>query len=324
MPTILQKRVRLAAKRCAGASDLVFWFVLVALWVLVAWVGSWLWLGALFCLVLFLGWFPLFCGCSFGVFFFPGLESDDDIHHEHARKLKVFKHILSQVGEDPSEGLAMIDAVQRLGIDYHFQDEIEEILPRQYMIAANNSTRTSANDDLQQVALRFRLLRQEGYNVPAGVFNNFILNNKGKFIKWNVSEDIKGLMGLFEASQLSIGTGEDHLLDEAEDITTKFLNEYYCKMMDLDDDDNYYQARVIVGNTLKYPHHKSLPRFVAKNLFLSNYQGENGWIHVLQELAKIDYNVVQSLHQREIVQVSKWWKDLGLAKKLGFARDKPV
>ncbi|KAK1581068.1 hypothetical protein Q3G72_002752 [Acer saccharum] len=131
-------------------------------------------------------------------------------------------------------------------------------------------------------------------------------------------------MGLFEASQLSIGTGEDHLLDEAEDITAKFLNEYYSKMMDLDDDDNYYQARVIVGNTLKYPHHKSLPRFVAKNLFLSNYQGENGWIHILQELAKIDYNVVQSLHQKEIVQVSKWWKDLGLAKKLGFARDQPV
>ncbi|TXG47231.1 hypothetical protein EZV62_026525 [Acer yangbiense] len=253
------------------------------------------------------------------------MERDDDIHHEHARKLKVFKHILSQVGEDPSEGLAMIDAVQRLGIDYHFQDEIEEILPRQYMIAANYSTSTSTNDDLQQVALRFRLLRQEGYNVPAGVFNNFILNNKGKFIKWNVSEDIKGLMGLFEASQLSIGTGEDHLLDEAVDITAKFLNEYYSKMMDLDDDDdNYYQARVIVGNTLKYPHHKSLPRFVAKNLFLSNYQGENGWIHVLQELAKIDYNVVQSLHQKEIVQVSKWWKDLGLAKKLGFARDQPV
>ncbi|KAK0602353.1 hypothetical protein LWI29_032564 [Acer saccharum] len=78
MPTILQKRVRLAAKRCAGASDLVFWFVLVALWVLVAWVGSWLWLGALFCLVLFLGWFPLFCGCSFGVFFFPGLDENQE------------------------------------------------------------------------------------------------------------------------------------------------------------------------------------------------------------------------------------------------------
>ncbi|KAL5772632.1 hypothetical protein ACOSQ2_012556 [Xanthoceras sorbifolium] len=236
-----------------------------------------------------------------------------DIHHEHAQNVKVFKRILSEVGEDPSQGLAMIDAVQRVGIDYHFQDEIEQILPRQYMIAANTYGDYDHHDhDLQEVALRFRLLRQEGYDVPADVFNNF-RNKEGKF-KSNVSKDIKGLMGLFEASQLSI-SGED-VLNEAEEITAKFLNEW---LMHLDN----YQATV-VGNTLRYPHHKSLPRFVAKNLFLSNYQGENGWIHVLQEPAKIDYNVVQSLHQKEIVQVSKWWKGLGLAEKLEFARDQPV
>ncbi|KAL5839747.1 hypothetical protein ACOSQ4_012355 [Xanthoceras sorbifolium] len=236
-----------------------------------------------------------------------------DIHDEHAQNVKVFKRILSEVGEDPSQGLAMIDAVQRVGIDYHFQDEIEQILPRQYMIAANTYGDYDHHDhDLQEVALRFRLLRQEGYDVPADVFNNF-RNKEGKF-KSNVSKDIKGLMGLFEASQLSI-SGED-VLNEAEEITAKFLNEW---LMHLDN----YQATV-VGNTLRYPHHKSLPRFVAKNLFLSNYQGENGWIHVLQEPVKIDYNVVQSLHQKEIVQVSKWWKGLGLAEKLEFARDQPV
>ncbi|KAL5774682.1 hypothetical protein ACOSP7_012239 [Xanthoceras sorbifolium] len=236
-----------------------------------------------------------------------------DIHHEHAQNVKVFKRILSEVGEDPSQALAMIDAVQRVGIDYHFQDEIEQILPRQYMIAANTYGDYDHHDhDLQEVALRFRLLRQEGYDVPADVFNNF-RNKEGKF-KSNVSKDIKELMGLFEASQLSI-SGED-VLNEAEEITAKFLNEW---LMHLDN----YQATV-VGNTLRYPHHKSLPRFVAKNLFLSNYQGENGWIHVLQEPAKIDFNVVQSLHQKEIVQVSKWWKGLGLAEKLEFARDQPV
>ncbi|KAH7567746.1 hypothetical protein JRO89_XS07G0137900 [Xanthoceras sorbifolium] len=240
------------------------------------------------------------------------LFTESDIHHEHAQNVKVFKHILSEVGEDPSQGLAMI-AVQRLGIDYHFQDEIEQILPTQYMIAANTYGDYDHHDhDLQEVALRFRLLRQEGYNVPADVFNNF-KNNEGKF-KSNVSKGIKGLMGLFEASQLSI-SGED-VLNEAEEITAKFLNEW---LMHLDN----YQATV-VGNTLRYPHHKSLLRFVAKNLFLSNYQGENGWIHVFQELAKIDFNVVQSLHQKEIVQVSKWWKGRGLAEKLGFARDQPV
>lgn len=59
----------------------------------------------------------------------------------------------------------MIDAVQRLGIEYLFKDEIEEILRRQYIIS---STCGGHLQDLQEVALRFRLLRQEGYYVPAG------------------------------------------------------------------------------------------------------------------------------------------------------------
>ncbi|KAL5774684.1 hypothetical protein ACOSP7_012241 [Xanthoceras sorbifolium] len=236
---------------------------------------------------------------------------DVDVYVKYAQKLKVFKQILIGVGEDPFEGLAMIDAVQRLGIDYHFQAEIEEILQRHYMIITNGYH----SHDLQEVALRFRLLRQQGYNVPADVFNDFIRSKEGKSHR-NVSEDIKGLMELYEASQLS-GEGET-VIDEGGNFSANLLNEWMKNQLD-----DHYQAKV-VGNTLVYPHHKSLPRFMAKTMFQSNYQGENGWIHVLQELAVMDFNMVQSLHQKEIVQVSKWWNDLGLAKKLEFARDQPI
>ncbi|KAK1557625.1 hypothetical protein Q3G72_028318 [Acer saccharum] len=246
-----------------------------------------------------------------------------DVRVKHERKLKVFKQILIEVGEDPFEGLAMIDAIQRLGIDYHFQGEIEQILQRHYMIITNGSTTHHHQHNLQEIALRFRLLRQEGYNVPADVFNEFIRNNEefeGKsHDRINVSEDIKGLMGLYEASKLS-GEGEN-VLDEAGNFSANLLNEWMKNKHDKLD--HHYQAKV-VENTLVYPHHKSLPRFMAKTLFLSNYQGENGWIHVLQELAIMDFNMVQSLYQKEIVQVSKWWKDLGLANKLEFARDQPI
>ncbi|TXG49651.1 hypothetical protein EZV62_025526 [Acer yangbiense] len=249
--------------------------------------------------------------------------TDVDVRVKHERKLKVFKQILIEVGEDPFEGLAMIDAVQRLGIDYHFQGEIEQILQRHYMIITNGSTTHHHQHNLQEIALRFRLLRQEGYNVPADVFNEFIRNNEefeGKsHDRINVSEDIKGLMGLYEASKLS---GErENVLDEAGNFSANLLNEWIKNKHDKLD--HHCQAKV-VENTLVYPHHKSLPRFMAKTLFLSNYQGENGWIHVLQELAIMDFNMVQSLYQKEIVQVSKWWKDLGLANKLEFARDQPI
>uniref|UniRef100_A0AAU7LL55 Linalool/nerolidol synthase n=1 Tax=Zanthoxylum ailanthoides TaxID=159071 RepID=A0AAU7LL55_9ROSI len=235
----------------------------------------------------------------------------DDIHVERAQKLiKVTKHILKKAVDVPSEGLAVIDAIQRLGIDYYFKDEIEQILKRQNVIFAIHAD--DHHNDLQEVALRFRLLRQEGYFVSAGVFNNF-RNKEGEF-QQSLSEDINGLIGLYEASQLSIG-GEDHVLDEAGDFCANILNECVTHL-------DHYQAR-LVKNTLLHPYRKSLP--LAKDFLLGNVQGSvREWILDLQELAKLDFKLVQSLHKMETVQISKWWKELGLAKKLEFARDQPL
>ncbi|CBI41006.3 unnamed protein product, partial [Vitis vinifera] len=184
----------------------------------------------------------------------------------------------------------MIDAIQRLGIDYHFKEEIEAVLQRQYMKAG---THGESIQDLYEVALRFRLLRQEGYHVPADVFNNF-KNKEGKF-KQNLSKDIKGLLGLYAASQLSI-EGED-ILEEAQRFSSTLLN---AGLEHLD-----HHEATVVGHTLEHPHHKSLPRFMAKS-FLKDFQGPNGWLTVLQELAKADFNMVQSIHQQELLQISKW------------------
>ncbi|XP_037496550.1 probable terpene synthase 13 [Jatropha curcas] len=233
------------------------------------------------------------------------LSQDDICVKHHGERLRAFKQTLAKTScEDAVEGLVMIDAIQRLGIEYNFQEEIDAILKRQYLIPTTNDY------DLHETALRFRLLRQEGYHVLPGVFNNF--KDEGKFKK-ELTDDIKGLMGLYEASQLSI-VGED-ILDEAADYSHRLLN---SSTTHLDDT----QAR-IVKNTLQYPHHKSLSRFMAKS-FIRDFQRPNGWMNELQELAKIDMKMVQSQHQQEILKISRWWKEVGLSKELKFARNQPL
>nr|P0CV95.1 RecName: Full=(3S,6E)-nerolidol synthase 2, chloroplastic/mitochondrial; Short=FaNES2; Flags: Precursor [Fragaria x ananassa] len=227
-----------------------------------------------------------------------------DIFVQHCQKLELFRNVLRNVAElDALEGLNMIDAVQRLGIDFHFQREIDEILHKQM-------SNVSASDDLHEVALRFRLLRQHGYFVPEDVFNNF-KDSKGTF-KQVLGEDIKGLMSLYEASQL--GTEGEDTLVEAEKFSGHLLK---TSLSHLD----HHHAR-IVGNTLRNPHHKSLASFMARNFFVTT-QATNSWLNLLKDVAKTDFNMVRSLHQNEIVQISKWWKELGLAKELKFARDQP-
>jgi hypothetical protein len=58
----------------------------------------------------------------------------------------------------------LIDAVQRLGISYHFQDEISASLQKL------KSTEFD-NESFYQIALQFWLLRQERYYVSCGKYN---------------------------------------------------------------------------------------------------------------------------------------------------------
>ncbi|RDY05320.1 hypothetical protein CR513_10867, partial [Mucuna pruriens] len=98
--------------------------------------------------------------------------------------------------------------MQRLNIDYHFQEEIDAFLHRQYVIS---TTRWNTYDNvLHHIALCFRLFREQGYYVPAEVFDKFT-DKKGKF-KQKVGGNIKGMIDLYEASQLSI-RGEDILVE---------------------------------------------------------------------------------------------------------------
>ncbi|CAK9142637.1 unnamed protein product [Ilex paraguariensis] len=178
-------------------------------------------------------------------------------------------------------------------------------------MAMNTTAHEQENRDLYVVSLSFRLLRQEGYYVPADVFNSF-KDKEGKFMD-ELSKDMRGLISLYEASQL--GIDEEDILDEAANFSGQLLNAWETHL-------DHRQARA-VSNTVKHPYHKSLGGFLAKN-FIRDFEVSYGWEKVLQELAKMDFNMVQSIRQKEARRVSKWWRDLDLATELKFARNQPL
>ena len=64
--------------------------------------------------------------------------------------------------------LDLIDAVQRLGVSCHFEKEIEATLEKIHNNIILDEHWDDYNNDLYTVSLCFRLLRQQGYNIPCG------------------------------------------------------------------------------------------------------------------------------------------------------------
>ena len=76
--------------------------------------------------------------------------------------------MLEKVAENPLAQLEQINALQRLGLSYHFEDEIKRILNVIY----NNHSHKDAwkKNNLYATALEFKLLRQHGYNTHSGTY----------------------------------------------------------------------------------------------------------------------------------------------------------
>ncbi|XP_050114001.1 putative pinene synthase [Malus sylvestris] len=133
-------------------------------------------------------------------------------------KVVVSNEVLTTRAGDFSQQLKLIDAIQRLGVVYHFEREIREVLEGIHNAAYDDN---SVNDDgdLYNVALRFRLLRQHGFNVSYDTLQKFKCEN-GSFNE-SLIADVPGMLGLYEATHLMVH-GED-ILEEAHVFITTHL-----------------------------------------------------------------------------------------------------
>ncbi|KAM0907416.1 hypothetical protein ACQ4PT_016128 [Festuca glaucescens] len=198
--------------------------------------------------------------------------------------------------------------MERLGIAYHFEQEIHDVL------SSIHKNPYHDNDTLASAALRCRLLREKGFSVfPESLTNN----QKYKRIRDLTSAalektDVEGIMSLYEASYLAFGNEE--VLDEAKvccvDALTKLLPSIHPHL-----------NRSVV-HALELPLHWSAPRLESR-WFIEHYARDASHDPSLLCFAKMDFNKVQSLHQQELARFTRWWKkDVALGDKLPFARDR--
>ncbi|KAK7825781.1 sesquiterpene synthase, partial [Quercus suber] len=188
-----------------------------------------------------------------------------------------------------SQQLGLIDALQRLGVAYHFEREIQEALEHIYT-AFNDKNDV---DDLYKVSLSFQLLRQEGFKISCDVFNKF-KDEDGQF-KESLTSNVEGMLAFYEATHLRVH-GED-ILDAALEFTTTHLKSIASLI------GNPLAAQIT--RALKQPLHKGIPRLEARR-YISVYEQDASHNKVLLKLSILDFNLMKRL-VRAYFDEAKWF-----------------
>lgn len=125
------------------------------------------------------------------------------------------------------------------------------------------------------------------------MFNKFKDSSSGTF-KESITNDVKGMLGLYECAQLRL-RGES-ILDEASAFTVTQLKSVV----------NTLEGKLAqqVLQSLKRPFHQGMPMVEAR-FYFSNYDEECSTHESLVKLAKLHFNYLQLQQKEELRIVSK-------------------
>nr|QBC98226.1 chloroplast nerolidol/linalool synthase [Jasminum sambac] len=233
----------------------------------------------------------------------------DECYEQKVEEVRRFLESSADEYNDPMKSLILVDEIQRLDLDSHFHEQIKAIFKQHYW-----STKPCDYKyyNLHHASLSFKLFRQEGYHAQADVFTNYFKGKDGMFTN-TIRKDTIGLIELYEASQLCL-EGEE-ILDDAANFSRQILQE---SMANVDQ-----RLSRIIDHTLRHPYHRSMAR-LSLNDFVYYSKAKNGWGKKINELAKLNFSMLKSIHRQELHQVLAWWTNLGLAEELKLARNQPV
>ncbi|TVU42234.1 hypothetical protein EJB05_08627, partial [Eragrostis curvula] len=205
--------------------------------------------------------------------------------------------------DDVAKKLELVDSLQRLGVGYHYRNEIDEVLRAVY---DDNHT---GSDDLYVTSLRFYLLRKHGYAISSDVFVKF-RDEEGNIS----SDDVNALMMLYDAAHMST-PGED-ILDNIITFNKSHLQSVARKNLETAEVE---EARF----TLETPRFRRVERVEARR-FISVYEKKVERDDSILEFAKMDFNIVQAIYCTELKELTIWWEDFKSRTDMRFARDRMV
>ncbi|XP_021904100.1 LOW QUALITY PROTEIN: terpene synthase 10-like [Carica papaya] len=249
--------------------------------------------------------------CIWNYDYIQSLTNDykGDSYNARVHKLILEVSMMLKEMADVGEKLDLIDSIQRLGISYHFDNEISSTM--KYVSDNYYNNGTLIRKDLYGAALEFRLLRQYGCYVSQEVFKNFMEEWSFKSCQ---SEDTWGMLSLYEASYLSVP--DEAILYEVQNFTTEHLRKYMKKENNI----NEY-LRMLVEHALELPLQWRIQRVEAR-WFIDAYKKKLNMNSIVLELAKLDFNIVQATHQEELKHGSRWWMNMNFHKKVTLFRDR--
>lgn len=102
------------------------------------------------------------------------------------------------------------------------------------------------------------------------------------------------MLSLYEASYL--GTEDEEVLNKAMDFSRAHLNHLIPQLSP--------EVGRHIARSLTVPKHLRMARLEARN-YMEEYSQTSNQIQDLLELAKLDSDMLQSLHQRELAEISR-------------------
>uniref|UniRef100_A0A0G7ZNT4 Terpene synthase, alpha-Humulene synthase n=1 Tax=Picea glauca TaxID=3330 RepID=A0A0G7ZNT4_PICGL len=249
-----------------------------------------------------------------------------------AKLIEEMKHLLLREMEDSNHDLIrrlqIVDTLECLGIDRHFQHEIKTAALHYVYRCWNEKgigmgSSDSGSKDLDATALGLRALRLHRYNVSSGVLENFQDENGKFFCNLTGDKRVRSMLSLLRASEISF-PGEK-VMQEAKAFTREYLTQVLAGSGDVTDVDQSLLREVKYA--LEFPWYCSAPRWEARS-FIEIYGQNQSWLksninQKVLELAKLDFNILQCTHQKEIQCITRWWRDSEIA-QLNFYRRRHV